>query len=460
VGRITDPVVLARIAASDRSEEVRWAAVNVLTDQASLAGIAARDASPRVRARAAARIADQDAIARLATTDPDPDVRKEATARITDPSLRRRIAAKDAAPPVRRTALDGLPDDPAFFRAVALGDKSSEVRAYAVARLSDTATLASIVKNDTSPAVQAVALRRLSDPAAIAGIATGNRSWVLRRDAVERLTDPKMLASVAASDADEDVRRAALDRLDEKTIGGLCTSAGSPAARAQAVGLVSNQEFLEQIASGKDAIAVRLAAVAALSDRDALRRVLDTASDPEVRGAAEVRMIGLQGESPDPRNLTLRRILAERALTDHYGTLDLDFRIWTDEKRYVREDDDASTNPPKGKVVSEFITVSVRQGTKVLYRKTFRARKPRKSEVFAQGSLREEGYGVKLNRAEIDYLEICEALLAPLDDGALAVAARSNNKYLSASAHALLDDAHRGLVPSKRTEPEGEGDDD
>jgi hypothetical protein len=397
---------------------------------------------------------------RLATGDPDPLVRKEAAARVRDESLLRTIAVEDRQGSVRAIALASLQGDQAFFRTIALRDPDPDVRAAAVARLIEPALLAAICRNDPSSTVRLTALQRLTAPAELAAIARTHPDWVVRRAAARRLVDPKALAAVAAADADPDVRRAALLLLDEKSIVGIVRTAPSARARAQAVPFVTNQETLEQLARESTDRTVRLAAIERLSDPDAIRRLSEELNDADLRAAALDRATALAGQSADPRNVALRSILLDPAIRTHYGRLDLDFQVWTDERRYVKGGEDAGDPVRKGKVLLENVRVVISQEGKVLFRRTYRGNKPKKAESFNPGVAMSGGYAIRVNPAEVDLLEISAALLESLQNQARKDAVRSKNKYISTAAAALVDSSRRIGVAAVQSDDEGDDDGD
>ena len=67
---------------------------------------------------------------------------------------------------------------------------------------------------------------------------------------------------------------------------------------------------------------------------------------------------------------------------------------------------------------------------------------------------------MRVNPAEVDYVEIAEALLANLDENHLKVATRSNDKYILAAAAALSDSWRGGSAPSSEPGNEEAIDDD
>ncbi len=230
------------------------------------------------------------------------------------------------------------------------------------------------------------------------------------------------------------MRRAALVRLPQADLAALARSAPQPAARVQAV------QYLDEAES--------------------LQRLLE-ADDPAVRGAARARLARLSDrpETDDPRLERVRVLLSDPALRTGQGPLQLESRVWIDEKRYVGDEAQGTRSPPKGKVLLENVSIAIRAGDDVRFRKLYRGNKPRRAEVFAPGMARAGGYFVKLNRAEIDYVEIAEALLRPLGGEAVSRASRSDDKYVRAAAQRLAD-AWMAASPGNGPGVEGEGEED
>ena len=69
-----------------------------------------------------------------------------------------------------------------------------------------------------------------------------------------------------------------------------------------------------------------------------------------------------------------------------------------DEKRYVREDAPASYPPPKGKVLIERVSISIRKGPEILFKKTYLGSKGRKLESFSPDLAVVEGYPSRSTR--------------------------------------------------------------
>jgi hypothetical protein len=170
-------------------------------------------------------------------------------------------------------------------------------------------------------------------------------------------------------------------------------------------------------------------------------------------------MIEAESQVDDARNLEIRRMLRDPIFVRSLGRLEIDFRIGLDEKRYVKEDVDAGDEASKGKVLVETVALTIRKGRDVVFKKTYRGHKSRKAEAFSSGAPIRDGYLLKVNSAEVDCVEIAEALLAGLDENDLRVALGSNNKYIRAAATAVSD-SWRGGSATIESGNEGAIDDD
>jgi hypothetical protein len=104
--------------------------------------------------------------------------------------------------------------------------------------------------------------------------------------------------------------------------------------------------------------------------------------------------------------------------------------------------------------------VTIRKGGEVLFRKSYRGHRSRKAEAFNPGAPLQGGYLIRVNSAEVDYVEVAEALLAGLDEHDLKVAMGSNDKYILAAAEALSDSWRGGGAPRVESGSEEASDDD
>jgi hypothetical protein len=174
------------------------------------------------------------------------------------------------------------------------------------------------------------------------------------------------------------------------------------------------------------------------------------------------RTLRVEAPAPDPRDVQVRLMLLDPAIAGRHGRLDVDFRVALDEKRYVK--DEAASGGPgtpvKGKVLVENVTLTIRRGDEVLFKKSYRGHKARKAEAFSPEAPVEGGYLMKVNSAELDYVEIAESLLTIPDKSDLNLALGSKSKYIHAAAAALSDSWRGGGAPKIESEREEASDDD
>jgi hypothetical protein len=315
----------------------------------------------------------------VALSEADVGVRARAASKLTDPALLARIARRDARPEVRKEAVARL-SDPGVLRRILASDEDGAVRAAALAGLpGDPPLFRSLAVEDPSPRVRFQAVARLLDPVLLSRICRNDVSPTVRSTALRRLTDRQALATLARSHPDWRMRKAAVERVDDRAV---------------------------------------LTAIAA-EDQDAdVREAAHLVLDPGWPSA---------GTPPE----RIRSLLADPALVALHGPLDLEARVSEDERRYVREDD-------KGKVLVERVSVLVRSGDGILFEKIYRGKKGRKGESFPDDAPQEDGYRLKVNPAEVDLVEVAEALLRGADADAVEAAARSANKYVRSAAEDVL----------------------
>ncbi len=91
IEKLTDQIVLAKIAVGDQFPSVRKAATKKLTDQKLLMKLAVEDREPEVRRAAINKVTDQVFLARIAAEDKDPAPRYAAVAKLTDLVLLEKI---------------------------------------------------------------------------------------------------------------------------------------------------------------------------------------------------------------------------------------------------------------------------------------------------------------------------------------------------------------------------------
>jgi hypothetical protein len=296
------------------------------------------------------------------------------------------------------------------------------VRSEAVAHLTDSAALAKILRTDPSFKVQTTALIRLADEKFVEEVARKNPNWIVRKLAVDKLRDTSAILQSASEDEDFDVRRQALLKLkSQNLLAEVALASPRNDARSEALSFITDNAILKKMAAEDPVSSIREKAARMLADPNAWRGP----------GSLE--------NKTDARRETVNMILSDPVMVNHYGELSLEFKSTQDERRYTKNPEAAIYPPPRGKVITERVRVSVSDSAgKSLSDRLFRGRKGGKGEAFNETSTEQGGYFVKMNPAEIDYLEICEDLLRPLASEELGQVSLSKNKYLRSMAEALL----------------------
>jgi len=202
--------------------------------------------------------------------------------------------------------------------------------------------------------------------------------------------------------------------------------------------------------------------VAFLNDRRVIDEFLGGLVDPGVRAAAVERTLRVGAQAPDPREVGIRLLLLDPAIAGRYGRLDMAFQVALEEKRYVKDEAPSGGTEAlvKGKVLVENVALTIRRGDEVLFKKAYRGRKARKAEAFNPEAPEQGGYLMKVHPAELDYVEIAQALLAHQAQNNLKVALGSKSKYIHAAAAALSDSWRGGGAPKIASEHDEASDDD
>jgi len=99
-----DQNLLTEIASSDRSLEIRFAALKKLQDENQLAIIAQKDANERMRMKAVRKVRTQEILCDIARRAQGPDVRKEAVRKISNTRLLSDLAKTADFPDVKEAA--------------------------------------------------------------------------------------------------------------------------------------------------------------------------------------------------------------------------------------------------------------------------------------------------------------------------------------------------------------------
>jgi hypothetical protein len=315
LAKLATPALLAQIALQAKSPYVRIAAVERLADQPSLARIAAEDSDPDVGQAAAARLTEQTLLTKTAFEAKTPLARFVAMRKLTDQATLAKIAAEDQDAEVRHGALVKLDvaqlvDQPLLAK-LAVEAKDSDVRRSALAKLNDSsllaqmgmwvkpeltrlvtdqALLAKIALQAQDTVVRLAAIASLTNQDLLAKMATQPIDLEFRCAVVEKLTDQAVLAQIALSEEDIRVRRAAVHNLtDQHTLRLIAmkedalTVLGINLPRLDALSQFIRGEGIA--AAEDDAFALRLAAIARMTDQGALAEMVDQLKDPSLRRA-------------------------------------------------------------------------------------------------------------------------------------------------------------------------------
>src|SRR5215208_5320735 len=148
---------------------VRAAAVPEIPADAEHRGVieelATGDESAHVRAAAIARIEDVALLARLARSERDEDLRRGIADRLVAVALAPAPNDADAA-----LALDGL-DDPRQFSTIAKSSPDEKIRTAALGRIHDVKALGSVARHAAEGQTALEAVGRLADPVELLNIA-------------------------------------------------------------------------------------------------------------------------------------------------------------------------------------------------------------------------------------------------------------------------------------------------
>jgi hypothetical protein len=360
VRKLADQKLLAKVAQSDPEWSVRVAAIESLADQEVLAEIAVSDLSGSCRARAVEKISTPTLLAKVAieydygrfmgvpappqvyylgVPGPDPnhdyDAARGALLRISEPILLTEIARKAFAPTNRERAIrrlpkvDTSPEVARILAEVARTHPDAGVRSAACSRVNDQRLLAALAETDAEERVRQAALTGLTDEPSLARLAVkksdaGCGSPRFQLDAVGKITDEGLLFDVAAEAYHTSVREAATRRISKQDLLARIarTNSASPVREIAAAGLTDQRARADVAASDGDR-RVREAAVEGLSDQSVLEKVAETDSVVQVRQAAcrvlvdqaaLARIAEDQKQHPWVRKAALRNLSDEAAL--------------------------------------------------------------------------------------------------------------------------------------------------
>ncbi len=377
VEKLTDEKRLARIAKSDPSHHVRWAAVERLRiDQATLAQIALHDPDELVRLRAVHRLNDRTLLQEVAKKSSDESVAKQAREKITD---EKRSGGEE-----KRKEEPAKQPDKKKRSKPSLEDPDPDVRLRAVQALTDQNVLARVAKNDSSHFVRWAAVDRLTDQDALAEVASKDPNEMVRLRAVNRLTDPKALGAAAKGARDKGTIKALLGKL---------------------------------------------------SDTDMLISFAQERTNRMLSRAAALRLLELAGMNPSTTSthkekaVDLRLAVLDPVITRHYGQLLVEYAYRVTGRSY------GFGTMPFGSVWREHVTIRIkdRRGNLITKQEFSGAPFPKTIRV------RLVPGGGQRNVALVDIHEVCKDVLKRMGRAKVELAAKSEDRYVSGASKSLLE---------------------
>jgi len=226
VAKLSEPVLLAKIARAAYLWDSRLLAVEKLNDPEVLAEVARNDEYHTVREAAVAKLLDPMVLTEIIQVEKDQAVRRRALTMliarvptITDPVLLAFIAQAVDEPEIHRVAVE----NPNLVDQVILADlartaKDWYVRSLVVEKLNDQAVLTAVARSDPSVYVRCNAVVKILDPMVLDSIAKEDVNARVRRAAVEKLTDQTALVQIAENDKDQSVREAAVNKISDPLV--------------------------------------------------------------------------------------------------------------------------------------------------------------------------------------------------------------------------------------------------
>jgi hypothetical protein len=267
--------------------------------RATLAAMASKDSDPKVREAAVDQLEDPVLLSRIAKTDKSAEVRQAAVfnKNLKDETLLAEIAIKDGDEGVADVAVDRVASQVLLGR-IASNARHESVREGAVQRLEDQAILVEIVEHDSSALVREAAAQRVTDARTLARLALNAADDTVREIAVSSpsLKDEMVLARVAWKDKNLNVCLAAIRRLtDQRSLAEIASTHRDPGvSREEAARRLTDQDLLAKLAKNATEWGVRDIAVLHLEDQELLEEIARTDADSKVRADAAKRLRELQ----------------------------------------------------------------------------------------------------------------------------------------------------------------------
>lgn len=291
VARIDDQAVLARIARNDASSGVRKAAVERLLSDEDLRRVVMEDRELSVRQAALTRVSGQAALLAIAKDVRwPPELAIVAIQRINDADALKDVVAHQPAPDVRAAAIARI-DDQAFLEQLAESRTSSTVSEAAVSRLRDPSGALARMAQDSSDFYRAIASRKTNDPALLVKLTRDRSGWVAG-EAAARVSDVALLEALASNSPHVEVRRKVVPRVSNPSVlARVARTESDPEVQKSIAAQTENPAILADLALNARVVAVGCPIAARLQDVQAVRRLAERAASDNTRRVARLRLL-------------------------------------------------------------------------------------------------------------------------------------------------------------------------
>jgi hypothetical protein len=308
ISMITDQALLVSLAQENDFRDIGLAAVKMLTDEALLANVDRKTdsivAGPAALV-AIERISAQPILADLAKTAKPNEIRLAAIAKISDQALLADVAKVDRSSDIRSAALAKLTDETLLVD-VAMSDEYGEYCLEAIKHLAEIkdSWLAQKVVGiaNTTHFVACrlnelqAAIKKFTDQALLTDLAKQANFEKIRLAAAETITDQALLADLAVNAKPDVVRKVAVKKITDQTLIAAIAQKDEDWFIGEAVTkIITDQTLLTDLAMNAESDDVRLAAAEKLSDQTLEQKILvDVAMNRKYFGSQIVEKISDQ----------------------------------------------------------------------------------------------------------------------------------------------------------------------
>lgn len=426
VKKVNDPKVLEKVAQTDADTVIRQEAVNRITDENILEHIAETNDRPYIQQEATKKITDEAILIRIALNYPYTHAGHEAVKRISDQNVLAQIALKESSNPSResvyfRSRVVRRLENPEVLKQIAKNDIDPNVRRLAQDTLFDLETLAR--------AANRLLEENAGRESSLAQIAQKDPDEKIRYLAVDKLADQKNSSQLSQTDPNANAGTTFISILPGKMVlGQIAQQDPDPKVRYLAVNQLNDQHVLIQIALNEPEERIRYTAVNKLTDPNVLAQIAQNDPDEKIRYLAAHNLLELDGTVATSETTPIKLILLDPDVMEFWG----DLQFYCREFWIVQEYSNNATFNRR------HLEVKINgKNNQIIFHKFYSTRSGGIVESFVQlgpGQAAPAGGGM----VEIDYTEICTALLKPLDDSDLRNMVTSKNTCLQNAALSLM----------------------